>query len=556
MKRNVNSLRKMVWPIFILLFLFAQPAFGDETIDLVPGLNVVNYPVQVPPAYTSYDLLNDLRASGDVVSIQRYNRTSGRFQTTTWDTDNLQPTGVNFPINNEEGYFIYSEEALSLTFTGNRNCVSVNLNAGYNLVGFPCADGLSAHALLADLGETNVQDIKRYDPDSGEMQTAFWNTGVVGGENFSIMHGEGYQVTMLNDTVYAIPTPDPPGNLVGYPGDNKVALAWQPPPGWGSPGDLMLMGYNVYRSTTSGGPYTKLNADPLSHPSYSDESAFNATTYFYVVTALGVRNDESGTSNEEETTPFTTGPTLIGGTIQQPDIEWKLAESPYIINAHATFLSYSTLTIEPGVEVRVDGNYSINFYGNVQTLGTFANPIVFTSNKTTPARGDWAGINIVEDGVSSVFKYCHVEYAQVGFDIAFGAPTISHCIIRHSNDRGINLVSTVDGLIEYTTFENNRNYGIVVNFESDVTIQFNTVSGSQWGIYVARSAPLIMGNTLQSNSRNGIFVDLRGNPEILSNLVTANSSYGVYVQGNNTFQNNPQPTINAFGGTTSSDRQW
>jgi len=237
MKNYVNSLTKMVCPVFILLLLIPQLSSGDETIDLVAGLNVVNYPVKVPPAHQSYDWFDDLRGIGDVVSIQRYHRTSGTFQTTTWDADNLQPTGINFPVNIQEAYFIYSEEALSLPVTGNRICVSVNLKSGFNLVGFPCADGLSAHALLIDLGESNVQDIKRYDPASGEMQTAFWNSGAVDGENFTIMHGEGYQVTMLNDAVYSVPPPDPPANLVAYPGDNKVALSWQPPPAGERRGD-------------------------------------------------------------------------------------------------------------------------------------------------------------------------------------------------------------------------------------------------------------------------------------------------------------------------------
>jgi hypothetical protein len=64
--------------------------------------------------------------------------------------------------------------------------------------------------------------------------------------------------------------------------------------------------YNVYRGTTSGGPYTKLNSASLTSPAYSDATGAGGTTYFYVVTAVcdstatcpaGV-SGESGFSNE------------------------------------------------------------------------------------------------------------------------------------------------------------------------------------------------------------------------------------------------------------------
>jgi parallel beta-helix repeat protein len=518
-------------------------ALGDETIDFFVGLNVVNYPVQVPVDYTSYDLINDLRAVGDVVSIQRFDRTRGVFQTTVWEEGTSSPGGVEFPIDNEEAYFIYSNDSFSSIFSGDRNCVSISLQAGYNLVGFPCADGSTVWELLDALGEANVDQIKRYDPDTGEMETAYWDTGVKAGDDFPVAHGEGYQVYMVNDAMYSVPTPDPPVNLVGYPGNNLVALAWQPPPGWESQEDFVLSGYNVYRSATAGGPYTKLNSEPLSHPSYSDDSVTNGSAYFYVVTALGVREDESGPSNEVEVTPFTTGPTSLGGTLDQPVYVWTLAKSPYIITSNTNLLSYATLIIEPGVEVRFDGNHSFEIYGSVQAVGTHANPIVFTSNKPSPARGDWSGINIVEDGVTSVFKYCQVRYAANGFDIAWGSPTISYCLLEDCSDRGINLVSTADALIEYCTVQNNTNYGIVVNWDSTATIRNNTLSGNRYGIWVARSAPLVQLNTIESNINYGVWVQLRGNPQLLNNDIFSNGTYGVYLQGNSAFQDNPRPLV-------------
>jgi fibronectin type 3 domain-containing protein len=57
-------------------------------------------------------------------------------------------------------------------------------------------------------------------------------------------------------------------------------------------------GFNIYRGTTSGGPYTKLNASALSAASYSDSSVTAGQTYYYVATDLNSSGEESTYSNQ------------------------------------------------------------------------------------------------------------------------------------------------------------------------------------------------------------------------------------------------------------------
>jgi hypothetical protein len=57
-------------------------------------------------------------------------------------------------------------------------------------------------------------------------------------------------------------------------------------------------GYNVYRSTTSGSGYVKVNGSLVSGLSYTDSGVQNGTTYFYVTTAVDSIGDESVYSNE------------------------------------------------------------------------------------------------------------------------------------------------------------------------------------------------------------------------------------------------------------------
>jgi hypothetical protein len=65
---------------------------------------------------------------------------------------------------------------------------------------------------------------------------------------------------------------------------------------WGSTGSVA--GYNVYQSTVSGGPYTKLNASLDSAESYTDNTVQAGQTYYYVVTSVNSSGEESVYSNE------------------------------------------------------------------------------------------------------------------------------------------------------------------------------------------------------------------------------------------------------------------
>jgi fibronectin type 3 domain-containing protein len=60
----------------------------------------------------------------------------------------------------------------------------------------------------------------------------------------------------------------------------------------------VVTGYNVYRSTTSGSGYSKLNGGLVSVVNYNDSSVVNGTTYFYVTTAVDATGAESANSNE------------------------------------------------------------------------------------------------------------------------------------------------------------------------------------------------------------------------------------------------------------------
>ncbi|MCX6634436.1 MAG: fibronectin type III domain-containing protein [Acidobacteria bacterium] len=61
-----------------------------------------------------------------------------------------------------------------------------------------------------------------------------------------------------------------------------------------------VAGYNVYRGTASGGPYTKLNSSLATGTSYVDTTVLAGQTYYYVVTAVDASNNSSVYSNEAQ----------------------------------------------------------------------------------------------------------------------------------------------------------------------------------------------------------------------------------------------------------------
>jgi hypothetical protein len=72
---------------------------------------------------------------------------------------------------------------------------------------------------------------------------------------------------------------------------HTVALSW-------TASTSTVSGYNVYRSTTSGTGYAKINTSLVGGVSYTDSSVTNSTTYYYVTTAVDSSGNESAYSNQ------------------------------------------------------------------------------------------------------------------------------------------------------------------------------------------------------------------------------------------------------------------
>lgn len=91
--------------------------------------------------------------------------------------------------------------------------------------------------------------------------------------------------------------PAAPTGLTATGGDGQVILDWA------NNSEPDLAGYNVYRGTTNGGPYSKVNSSLVTTSAYTDTGLANGTPYFYVVTAVDLSTNQSANSNEASATP-------------------------------------------------------------------------------------------------------------------------------------------------------------------------------------------------------------------------------------------------------------
>jgi hypothetical protein len=118
--------------------------------------------------------------------------------------------------------------------------------------------------------------------------------------NFHQNAADNVSHTMWFDNVRIVSTdpgssdstkPGRPTKIVGRAGDRTLTLHWNKNP------EQNISGYNVYRATSIGGPYTKMNANILPMQSYYDANASNGQTYYLTVSAVNSLQEESANSD-------------------------------------------------------------------------------------------------------------------------------------------------------------------------------------------------------------------------------------------------------------------
>ncbi len=133
-----------------------------------------------------------------------------------------------------------------------------------------------------------------------------------------------------------------------------------------------------------------------------------------------------------------------------------------------------TLTIMPGATVKLASGaliqtatiYNSPGASSIVANGTSTSPIIFTSNATSPAPGDWGNIVVYQSNAQASFQYCIFEYGggqdNVGSKFPMlnaqggGSVSIANCEFRYS----ANYAVEVDNSSKLTLFTNNYIHNI------------------------------------------------------------------------------------------------
>ncbi len=287
----------------------------------------------------------------------------------------------------------------------------------------------------------------------------------------------------------------------------------------------------------------------------------DATVTLTATITSGTESDTaefSATVLEEELTVVS-----VSGTISA-DTTWS-AGNIYVVNGDMTVSSGVTLTIEPGVIVKINGARKIDVWGTLNAQGTIGNQIYFTDyrddtiggdtngdgDSTSPAAGAWSRITFGNNG-TGILDYCVLKYGGSGwggwnfynspvYKTGAGNLTISNSEVSYSRLHGI-FAENATGVINLTG-----------NIIKD--------NGSQ-GIYSINSSPNISGNTLNDNVQYGLYLEGTALPGVVSgNVFGTNGSGSIgaagIASGTNVASDNTGVTgIWVTQGTINSDTTW
>lgn len=242
------------------------------------------------------------------------------------------------------------------------------------------------------------------------------------------------------------------------------------------------------------------------------------------------------------------------------------AESPYVITSTALVDVGvgDSLVVEPGAEVLFDQDTAgIQAKGVIRAHGTAAKPIVFSSNRAVPDRGDWVGF-ISEFQASSLvdLRHCEVSYAKFGVQASPGGRIfVDSCKVEDCSRGGISIgAPNVAHLIRYSCIQGNNGDGIEITTGAQyfVSIERNRIQfNNGHGIRTLASSVgvTILGNSIFKNTGKGVLL-LNGEPIIYQNSIQFNDEAGQRLAVDASNYTGPPLDLDAssnFWGTTAPD---
>lgn len=167
--------------------------------------------------------------------------------------------------------------------------------------------------------------------------------------------------------------------------------------------------------------------------------------------------------------------TEIAGNIIE-NTEWTKANSPYIITSTLQIWGEATLTIAPGVIVKINPDTDIIAEGAIVAVGLDSMPIVFTS--AAPDK-QWHGITLLNNN-STVFEKCIFENAINLMNLkGSSTPIISNDIFRDNSYVFVDWDGYQKMEIYNNQFKNNYSCFSGIRTSGDSFFKYNNFIGNE-----------------------------------------------------------------------------
>ncbi|MBF0499904.1 MAG: right-handed parallel beta-helix repeat-containing protein [Candidatus Riflebacteria bacterium] len=285
--------------------------------------------------------------------------------------------------------------------------------------------------------------------------------------------------TILNDTS----PPDAPKGigiaLTEQP--NQVTIFWTPNT------ESDLKGYRIYRSELISAGFEALSSTIVAKGTeqYVDAGVVTGKKYYYRVAAVDQAGNEGSSSDIVSM--------LIPGDLSR-EVTWTLANSPYLLSGDLDIQVTGILHIDAGVVVKMatydalrrgdPQKIEIRVRGGLDVHAGGYTPVTFSSDRGTPAAGDWGGVSILSAPATSVtLDNLVVAYAAKGLDILN-----TNVAIRNST------------FLSCTT-------GISASGTTDLTISSLSVSLCSDGMMVSDNTRVVVENSTFNHCQRGISSD-------------------------------------------------
>ena len=217
----------------------------------------------------------------------------------------------------------------------------------------------------------------------------------------------------------------------------------------------------------------------------------------------------------------------------ETDMVWP-AGFTFLITCDLLVTDDTSLTIQPGVTVKFDGNYKLRVDGMLIADGTAGEPIVFTGAKAFPNKGDWYGIEFKSSShEDSSITYSEIKFASYGIRVeSNAAPTISHNTITQISNTAIQ-VQHSDSDVTYNTISGCER-GIELTDSPGGTQSYvgNVVTECQYGAFMGWLSSGVVdfsGNEFTANQFGLYWDDVGAALDFYDNVIQNNTSYGIYI---------------------------